>query len=140
MGRPAWRPAVPHAVAAALGLALLAPGPPLEPPRAAAHAIVLESVPARDAVLDRAPDRVVLRFNSKIEKRLSRVTLTAGRGTPVPLAVVNDGANGDGLPDRLVVRLEPLPAGAYVVRYKVLSADGHITEGALRFTVTGRHP
>ena len=112
----------------------------LDPSRVAAHAIVLESVPARDAVLDHAPARVVLRFNSKIEKRLSRVTLTAGRGTPVPLAIASEGPDSDGQPDRLVVSLQPLPAGAYVVRYKVLSADGHITEGALRFTVTARHP
>jgi len=126
----------------AIGLvaALLAGLPPLDPSRVAAHAIVLESVPARDAVLDRAPARVVLRFNSKIEKRLSRVTLTAGRGTAVPLAVANEGPDSDERPDRLIVPLDPLPAGAYVVRYKVLSADGHITEGSLRFTVTGRHP
>ena len=127
-------------MAIALVVALLAGVPPLAPSGVAAHAIVLESVPARDAVLDRAPERVVLRFNSTIEKRLSRVTLTAGRGAPVPLAIANGGPDSDGQPDRLVVPLEPLPAGAYAVRYKVLSADGHITEGLLRFTVTGRRP
>ena len=31
--------------------------------------------------------------------------------------------------------LSPLPPGVYVVRYRVLAADGHVTEGALRFTV-----
>ncbi len=124
---------------AALTVALLAGAPPLTPPRAAAHAIVLESVPARDAVLNRAPERVVLRFNSKIEKRLSRTTLATGSGAPVPVAIATDGPDADAQPDRLVVPLRPLPPGSYVLRYKVLSADGHITEGALRFTVTG-HP
>ena len=33
--------------------------------------------------------------------------------------------------------LTKLSPGAYVVRYKVLSVDGHITEGALRFTISG---
>jgi len=106
---------------------------------ATAHAIVLESIPARDAVLDRSPSRVVLRFNSKIEKRLSRVTLAVAGGTPVATPIADDGAAGAEGPDRIVVPLHPLPPGAYVLRYKVLSADGHITEGALRFTVTAGH-
>jgi methionine-rich copper-binding protein CopC len=128
------------ATAAALAMAVALPAAlPLFGARpAAAHAIVLESEPPADAVLARPPGRVVLRFNSKIEKRLSRVTLTAGRGSPVPIAVADPGASGeDREPDRLVVPLRSLPPGGYTVRYKVLSADGHITEGALRFTVSG---
>ena len=119
---------------------LLAAVWPLGPVSVAAHAIVLESVPARDAVLDRAPQQVVLRFNSKIEKRLSRVTLTAGRGAAVPMPIATDDQSGDGQPDRLVVPLRPLTPGPYVLRYKVLSADGHITEGVLRFTVGDARP
>ncbi len=38
-------------------------------------------------------------------------------------------------PDRIVLPLAKLRPGAYVVRYKVLAVDGHITEGALRFSV-----
>jgi len=112
---------------------------PLGPRAAAAHAIVLESVPARDAILRKSPPRVMLRFNSKIEKRLSRVTLGVAGGAPVPTPIADDGVGEDREPDRLVVPLRPLPPGAYVLRYKVLSADGHITEGALRFTVTAEH-
>ncbi len=123
---------------AAVTVALLAGVAPLSPRQAGAHAIVLESVPARDAVLHHAPERVVLRFNSKIEKRLSRITLAAGTAAPVPVSIVTDGPDGDAQPDRLVVPLRPLSPGRYVLRYKVLSADGHITEGALRFTVTGQ--
>jgi methionine-rich copper-binding protein CopC len=107
------------------------------PPPILAHAIVLQSEPAANAVLARPPERLVLRFNSKIEKRLSRVTLTAGRETPVPVAIADSASGEDGQPDRLVIPLRPLPPGSYAVRYKVLSADGHITEGVLRFTVSG---
>jgi copper resistance protein C len=134
----ARRAAARGGLVVALTVALLAGAPPLRPPRAAAHAIVLESVPARDAVLNHAPERVVLRFNSKIEKRLSRITLSTGSEAPVPVSIATDGPDGDAQPDRLVVPLRPLPPGSYILRYKVLSADGHITEGALRFTVTGR--
>ena len=117
-----------------LGTLLILDGSP-----AMAHAIVLESIPARDAVLERSPSRVMLRFNSKIEKRLSRVTLSIAGGAPVPTPIADAGTAGEEPPDRIVVPLRPLPPGAYVLRYKVLSADGHITEGALRFTVTAGH-
>ena len=102
------------------------------PATAAAHAIILESEPKAGAKLLESPARIYLRFNSKLEKRLSRVTLAAADGRPVPLPVV---AEGGEKPDRIVLPLGKLRAGAYVVRYKVLAADGHITEGALRFAV-----
>lgn len=98
----------------------------------AAHAIILESEPAAGAKLAEPPTRIYLRFNSKIEKRLSRVTLAAEDGRPVPLVVKTDGGEK---PDRIVLVLGSVHPGAYAVRYKVLAADGHITEGALRFTV-----
>ena len=103
-----------------------------DPGSAGAHAIILESEPAAGAKLADPPTRIYLRFNSKIEKRLSHVTLTAADGRPVPLPVAADGREK---PDRIVLPLGSLRPGAYVVRYKVLAADGHITEGALRFTV-----
>ncbi|HEV8533018.1 MAG TPA: copper resistance CopC family protein [Methylomirabilota bacterium] len=102
------------------------------PAGAPAHAIILESEPARDARLAGPPARIYLRFNSKIEKRLTRVSITASDGRAVPLPVVADGRQA---PDRLSFPLGPLRPGAYIVRYKVLAADGHITEGALRFSV-----
>ena len=115
---------------AAMALSMLPLWPPAVDP-AAAHAIVLESVPANDAVLARAPERVTLRFNSKIEKQLTRVTLAEGRGEARSVSIAGDGRE----PDRLEIPLPPLSPGRYVIRYKVLSADGHVTEGALRFAV-----
>jgi copper resistance protein C len=122
-------------VVAAL-LTVLSGWPLLDTIPAAAHALVLESVPARDAVLARSPERVLLRFNSKIEKRLMRMTLSGADGQPQILSTASDGDEGDQESDRVVVALRPLPPGRYVIRYKVLSADGHVTEGALRFSVS----
>ena len=112
----------------ALCAALLAQAPGA----AAAHAIILESEPAAGAKLAGPPARIYLRFNSKLEKRLSHVTLAAADGRPVPLVVNPDGSEK---PDRIVLPIGSLRPGAYVVRYKVLASDGHITEGAQRFTV-----
>jgi len=106
------------------------------PPEVSPHAIVLESSPVHDAVLARAPQRVTLRFNSRIEKRFTRVTLAVADQAPVPVALPEDDA--EAAPDRLTIPLRPLAAGVYVLRYRVLAVDGHITEGALRFTVAAQ--
>ena len=101
------------------------------PRLAAAHALVLESSPRSDEVVTVSPQRIFLRFNSRIEKALSRVTLTGPAGRAVPLPV----AAPDPPPNHLVVPVPPLEPGQYLVRWKVLSADGHVTEGTFRFAV-----
>ena len=126
MIRSTW-PALTAALLLGLAGALWPAGP------ASAHAIVLESSPVHDAVLDRSPEQVTLRFNSKLEKRFTRVTLAAGDRPPAPIALPD--GDGSAAPDRLVIPLAPLGPGVYVLRYRVLAVDGHITEGALRFTV-----
>lgn len=122
------RPAAAPAFLVWVVLLLLAVPAPVSP-----HAIVLESQPVHDAVLERAPAQVVLRFNSKIEKRFTRVTLGAPGQPPAPVALPR--SDDPDAPDRLVIPLHPLAPGVWVLRYRVLAVDGHITEGALRFTV-----
>ncbi len=104
------------------------------PGQALAHALMLESDPAQGATLTEPPAHVFLRFNSKLEKRLSHVTLSTEKGKPVALPI---SVNGQDKPDRIELPVAPLAPGAYVVRYKVLAVDGHITEGVLRFSVLG---
>ena len=125
VSRPATAPVLLLLLSWAPVLALPRPGFP--------HAIVLESTPANDAVLERTPGQVTLRFNSKIEKRFTRVTLAAADRPPVVVALPS--SDDQGAPDRLVIPLGPLAPGVYVLRYRVLAVDGHITEGGLRFTV-----
>jgi copper resistance protein C len=40
-----------------------------------------------------------------------------------------------GEPGKVSVTVPPLAPGTYGLRYKVLAADGHVTESVLRFTV-----
>lgn len=101
------------------------------PRLALAHALVLESSPRADEVVKGSPERIFLRFNSRIEKALSRITLTGPRSRAVPLRV----ADPDPSLNHLAVRIPPLEPGEYLVRWKVLSADGHVTEGTFRFAV-----
>ena len=121
------RPASLAALLLSAPLVLLMVSPP------SPHAIVLESSPVHDAVLERAPGQVTLRFNSKLEKRFTRITLATGDRPPAPVALPGD--DDASPPDRVVIPLSPLAPGVYVLRYRVLAVDGHITEGALRFTV-----
>ena len=121
------RPATLAASLLAVWVVLLSVSP------ASSHAIVLEASPVHDAVLERAPGQVTLRFNSKLEKRFTRITLATGDRPPAPVALPGD--DDASPPDRVVIPLSPLAPGVYVLRYRVLAVDGHITEGALRFTV-----
>jgi methionine-rich copper-binding protein CopC len=106
----------------------------LGPALVQAHPIVLESSLRHDAVVSRSPEQVTLRFNSAIETRLTQVTIAGRDRRPIPLGVAPNHRNG--LPrDRLVIPLPPLATGTYVIRYKILATDGHVAEGALRFTV-----
>jgi methionine-rich copper-binding protein CopC len=114
-------------LAGAAAIAALSPLP------AAAHAVLLESTPPDGAILSSAPRAAVLRFNSRIEKRLTRVALTDAHGRAVPLPAGPYGT--DDPPDRLTVPLPPLPRGTYRLTYRVLAVDGHATPGLLRFTV-----
>ena len=99
---------------------------------ASAHSLLLESFPAAGADLARPPERVALRFNNRIERRLSRIRLVDHRGEAWALAV----AQADGAPDALTAPVPPLGPGTYRVEWRVLSTDGHVVNGRFGFRVT----
>jgi methionine-rich copper-binding protein CopC len=103
-------------------------------PRAAfAHAIVLESRPAPNATVAGPDVPLELRFNSRIDRKRSRVTVAGSEGEAhaVPLAETDR-------PDRLEATLGGLGPGDYKVKWQVLSVDGHITRGEIPFHVGSR--
>jgi hypothetical protein len=110
---------------AALGLVLLAT--PAWP-----HASLVRSSPARRATLTSAPDRVQLWFNEAIEPKFSSVSVWDGAGQRVDL---EDARVEPEDPKRLTVGLKPLGRGAYRVRFRVLSVDGHVVESEFPFTL-----
>jgi methionine-rich copper-binding protein CopC len=100
-----------------------------------AHASLVRSSPARRAVLLRAPDRVQLWFNERLEPAFSRVSVADAAGQTVDLGDIQVGSDD---PTRLSVSLRPLAPGAYTVRFRVLSVDGHVVEGELSFSLRAR--
>ncbi|MGH7266681.1 MAG: copper resistance CopC family protein [Candidatus Rokuibacteriota bacterium] len=109
-----------------LALALLAPID------AAAHAYLVKSVPTRRAAVLRAPARVQLWFNERIEPAFSRLAVWDAAGAQVDSKDARVSAED---PRELSVGLPPLAAGAYIVRFRVLSVDGHVVESEFPFTV-----
>lgn len=107
-------------------VALLARGAP-----ALAHSILVESTPAPRGSLLVGETMLKLRFNNRIDPARSRLTLTGPdrQARVLALEPVPD--------DRLAARVE-LVAGAHVLRWQVLSIDGHIVRGDLPFTVRAR--
>lgn len=106
----------------------------LAPDRASAHAYVDASTPADRSTLPRAPTEVRIRFTEAIELAFSSITVKSAGGKTVSAGAVRQPA-----PNTLTVDLQPLEPGAYLVEWRVLSVDTHITDGVLRFTITPRH-
>ncbi len=134
----------------ALGASILAASL-LLPSAARSHAYPTAVEPAAGAALESAPDRVEVRMSEPVELRFSRFAVVAmpeppsdaaalrstarelavsvldGRAEPprADAGVVDDAARSD----RIVLALRPdLEAGTYVVLWRVLSIDGHVTE------------
>jgi copper resistance protein C len=100
-----------------------------------AHAYLVKSSPVRRAVVSSAPTRVMLWFNERLEAQFSQVAVWNTAGQQV------DGGDVQVGPDdtkKLSVGVPTLPAGAYTVKYRVLSVDGHIVESEFPFTVRSR--
>ena len=94
------------------------------------HAVVIKASLDGTPLRAHTPTRVTLQFNSRIEPAFTRVTLLGAKHEE-PLAV--DASNENG---RVTVAVPGLEAGTYALRYKVLAADGHVTENTLKFSVT----
>lgn len=114
------------AVAAAAVLALAAP--------ASAHDELVQSSPAADEQLTVAPEEVVLTFSNNL------LSLEDNSGTAM---TVQDSSGKDwvaGSPvvqaDTVTVPLEEgMPDGDYTVTWKVVSSDGHPTDGQYAFSL-----
>jgi methionine-rich copper-binding protein CopC len=95
-----------------------------------AHAIIRSSLPSAGAIVDGDAVSIRLRFNSRIDHDLSRLTLFAPDGGQRALTPA-----GDSPADGLDAESKLLPPGAWRLHWQVLSVDGHITRGDIPFTV-----
>ena len=113
------------------GLAALLLGLALAPRPAAAHAILMESAPAINGTAKGPEVTFDLRFNSRVDHKRSRLTLTLPDQSQQVLVI--DAASPE---DKLDAKATLQP-GTYTLRWQVLAIDGHITRGDVPFTVVG---
>lgn len=107
-------------------LALLA----VSPRRAMAHAVLLSSTPQKNAVVSGPEIAISLRYNSRVDGARSTLTLLKPDGAVETISGITQPR-----PD-VVSATGHVPAkGAYVLRWQVLSSDGHITRGEVPFRV-----
>ncbi len=100
-------------------------------PPAFAHSFLVDATPSAKDHVQTSPKSIKLRFGGGVEPAYSKVTVESPDGK-----VLAQGAVGvPGKPRELSLDSPDLPPARYIVRYRVLSTDGHIVEGNYEFTV-----
>jgi copper transport protein len=116
-----------------LGLALLAVVAALALPAAAwAHAGLVHTVPQANVVLDKPPPAVQLTYTEAVEPRFAAISVTNAGGQQQTAGSPRRSAAN---PKTLVVPLDHLAQGWYLVYWRVISVDGHPVRGAFEFAV-----
>ena len=88
--------------------------------------------PAAGSVVDSSPGQVRIWFDAELESGLCSLQVVDEHGSQVSRGKAEvDQVN----PELLKASVLPLPAGVYRVHWRVLSKDGHVTQGDYRFTV-----
>src|SRR5262245_41992776 len=102
------------------------------PGRLLAHSRLTKSDPAAREVVGHAPKELKLWFNEAVEPAFAKISIVPAEGPQIPLA-----SRGDSSDKKLLVVTMPdsVPAGPVVIKYHVLSVDGHTIEDKLSFTV-----
>lgn len=137
IGRSATRRGVPARIALGLAFALLlalfAALPSGHVPVASAHALLVRSDPAADAILQAPPSQVRMWFSEDLNPQTSRAVVVDPSNREV-----DDGNShvNPSNPREMDVSLPLLPAGTYVVAWRTQSAeDGHIVGGSFIFRI-----
>src|SRR5262247_3951780 len=92
------------------------------PASASAHAYLVRTVPSASGVVNTPPAQVSLTFDEAVEPRFAIISVTDKDGHQV-----TDGrpARSPTDPNTLVVPLQKIAEGWYLVYWRVISVDGH---------------
>jgi methionine-rich copper-binding protein CopC len=108
--------------------------PILNSPVAHAHAALESTIPAKGAIVAKTTKMIVMRFAEDIlvlqGKKPNSILVTNSSGKKVSLGNVT--IVGAKITTALKVPLSP---GKHTVKYRVVSADGHVVAGSYSFTV-----
>lgn len=105
----------------------------LHAPAAWAHAALTGSNPAEGSVVATTGFPLELRFTGHVDPTRSRLTLTTADGKSRKL----DGRAGNAA-TTIAADVATVPPGPCTLRYDVLSHDGHLVTGTVKFTAAER--
>jgi copper transport protein len=98
---------------------------------AAAHSILKSTQPKAGSVVDQTPDHVELVFNEPVELAFGAIQVTGPDGQRYDSG---DAEHPEGREDVVTEALaDGLPNGGYLVRWRIIAADGHPRAGKFRF-------
>ncbi|MGG3988384.1 copper resistance CopC/CopD family protein [Bacillus smithii] len=98
-----------------------------------AHAYIIQSSPSENEVLDKGPANVKITFNEAVQPVFHSLKVLDEKGKRVDRG---DGHVEKKHPSILTASLKKnLPKGTYVIRWKVISGDGHPVEGTIPFRI-----
>jgi copper transport protein len=100
-----------------------------------AHARLVRSSPAANAVLDSAPTTLGLWFSERPEPRFTAIQLVDSAGLAIPLAAPAS-VEQNGL---TLAITRPLTPGPYSVVWRTAASDGHATNGNFSFRIAAAH-
>jgi copper resistance protein C len=100
---------------------------------ASAHAIIVSSKPAANAQVPQGPVDILLQYNSRIDATHSRVSLVDPAGKVTALMATDGSAPGS-----LMAAGTTDAPGKWIIRWQVLSIDGHITRGDIPFQAVAK--
>jgi copper resistance protein C len=107
-------------------------------PNGWAHARLVRSIPADKAELPEAPKEIELWFNELLDSGFNKIEVVTA--TAVDAKTRKNLCKGEPKVDakdrtHILIPVEPLEPGEYIIEYRVLSRDGHSAPGRLAFKV-----
>ncbi len=104
---------------------------------ALAHAELVSSTPANQAILGSSPGEILLRFSEGVDPIGQAILLVDGDGDPVPLGPISQVGGDDTISAEVPGTIAD---GTYVVGWQAVSADSHKIRGAFTFSVGAESP
>ncbi len=97
-----------------------------------AHAIIVKTSPAQGGVAPGNIGKVDVWYDAGIRDSLAALAVVSAAGERIDK---RDAAIDSADPAHVSVSVNPMAPGKYTVRYRALSADGHMVSGAWEFDV-----
>jgi methionine-rich copper-binding protein CopC len=94
------------------------------------HAVVVESTPKMNGIVNGPTLQIKLRFNARVDGKRSKVAVVDQNGVSRPIHLAQQVS-----PDSLLANISGLQSGKYQLHWQVLASDGHITQGDIPFSV-----